>query len=234
MLDPCNGGLSFWFFGKTLNGVFALCHELRLPLFVFHHKVRDSNVSRTFWPRITTFHWAIRTGPLFNLSGYDIISFFRSEVIAKKLSKMPLPMALGLIFTKTFKRWAWHFCTPIEDMSLTNLPDMASLSWFRSAVKYNNTAQKCVELVRSAKSRIVRPLFNVESPNFTRTSMSSSLQPHWIWRHQLLPVGIYPSKFRNVGFGSNFSGTAFCLPHQLMGFLFLDWLRLRLATSFLS
>ena len=49
-----------------------------------------------------------------------------------------------------------------------------------------------------------------------------SLRPH---RHQLLPIDIYRNSKngRNAasdGFGSNFIGTAFCLPHQLVGILF--------------
>ena len=35
-----------------------------------------------------------------------------------------------------------------------------------------------------------------DSPNFTRTSIPTSLQPHRIWRHQLLPVGSHCEKYR--------------------------------------
>ena len=41
--------------------------------------------------------------------------------------------------------------------------------------------------------RISRERFDLESPNFTFTSIPVGLQPHWIWRHWLLPVGSYQS-----------------------------------------
>ena len=44
--------------------------------------------------------------------------------------------------------------------------DVTSCFW--SAIKY---CTKCVKQVRSAKSLIVRPLFKLESQDFTRTSM---------------------------------------------------------------
>ena len=56
---------------------------------------------------------------------------------------------------------------------------------------------------------------------------AQSLQPNRIWRHQVLPIGIYRSSEWTAentaasGYGSNFSGTAFCLPHQWVGFLLI-------------
>ena len=43
-----------------------------------------------------------------------------------------------------------------------------------------NTAYKRVKLDQPATSRITWPMFNVESPNFTRTSMPTYSTPHWI------------------------------------------------------
>ena len=60
-----------------------------------------------------------------------------------------------------------------------------------------------------------------------------SLQVRQIWRHQLLPIAIYRSLKKTAenvtshGFGSNFSGAAFCLPHHLVDILlfYLYYLR---------
>ena len=40
--------------------------------------------SRTVWPRITKFYTDIHTGSLYGHTGYDVTSYFRSEVIPKK------------------------------------------------------------------------------------------------------------------------------------------------------
>ena len=51
-----------------------------------------------------------------------------------------------------------------------------------------------------------------------------SLQPHWIWRHQLLQIGNYrssktSSNATSQGFGLNYSGAAFCLAQAIGGLL---------------
>ena len=48
-------------------------------------KVRQLHMSRTVLARITKFYKDIHTDLLCSYSGYDAISYFWSEVIAKKL-----------------------------------------------------------------------------------------------------------------------------------------------------
>ena len=71
-----------------------------------------------------------------------------------------------------------------------------------------------------------RILFNVESPNFTGTSTPTKPSEKSDMTSPATP-GQHLSKFEkpaenaaSEGFRSNFSGTAFCLPHQVVGFLF--------------
>ena len=96
-------------------------------------------------------------------------------------------------------------------------------------VGYNmqlNTAQRCVKSVRMAKNRIIGPLFNVESPHFTRIST-----PTYFASTQDMTssptFGRHFSRFEKTvenaasyGFVSNFSGATFCLTRRLVGFLF--------------
>ena len=79
----------------------------------------------------------------------------------------------------------------------------------------------------AATRRIIRPPLNMKSPNFTWAStptyytatpdMTSSATSG---RH-LSKFGKNDRKCRLRRFRMNFSGTAFCLPHQLVGFLLL-------------
>ena len=94
--------------------------------------------------------------------------------------------------------------------------------------KQLNTAQKCIKRVRPATSRMIRPLFNTELPNFTLSSMPR----HSTATPDMTSFGRHFSQFENrlkmpiyFGFRSRFSGTAFCLPNQLVGCL------LRISTT---
>ena len=80
-----------------------------------------------------------------------------------------------------------------------------------------NTAKKCVKRVPPAKSRIIRPMFNVVSLNFARMSMptKSTARPNIT---SSATSGRSQSKFWKTGenaasdgFESNSRGTAFCL-----------------------
>ena len=88
-----------------------------------------------------------------------------------------------------------------------------------------NTAQTCVKRVWQAKSRIIRPLFNVESPNFTWTSMPtwSAAIPDMT---SLAAFGRHLLKFEKqqkvpplMGLGRSFSGAVFRLAQPIGGFL---------------
>ena len=134
------------FVGKTLNGVSALCIDLHRPAsFVVHHKESGSNISKTVWPRITKFYRGIRTGTLFSHTEYDVTTYFRSEVIAIKLSKIPLPTASGGISREWFKRGSPNFTYLSGTISFTNLMDMtllAASSRLQNAIKYYTKVHK--------------------------------------------------------------------------------------------
>ena len=134
-------------------------------------------------------------------------------------------MASGGFYRERVKRGSRNFTRLSGIISLTNLPDITSLAASVGCKMQLNTAQKCVKLARRKKSRIIRPLFSIESPNLARTSRptyytaASDMTPPAASVRQL-------SKFKKAenaasdGFGSNFSGAAFGLANQLVGSAF--------------
>ena len=137
---------------------------------------------------------------------------------------MPYPTALGGISQEWYKQArTLKFYTYCEQLA----PQICRIRrhyCFQSAKMQLNTAKKCIKWVRLAMSRLIRPLFNVESPNYTRTSIHlcrPTIRPHRLRRHQLLHVGIYRRSKKTAenavsdGFGSNLSSPAFCMAHQL-------------------
>ena len=97
--------------------------------------------------------------------GHPYRSTLQSHRIAKKLSKMPHPMVSGRIYRELFGRQS-------RKKNYTLIRD-----------DQQNPAQKCVKRVRPAKSRIIRPQFNLESPKFymdIHTDLVYRLQPHRI------------------------------------------------------
>ena len=66
-------------------------------------------LDETAWPRITRFYTNIHTDQLYSHTWYEVTGPFRSEVIAKKLSKMPPLRASGGIFRERFQQGASHF-----------------------------------------------------------------------------------------------------------------------------
>ena len=92
--------------------------------------------------------------------------YFRSEVIAEK-------NCVGWNFSRTFQaRITTLYMCLSGTISPTNVSDMTSRAVSGRVRKMQlNTAQSTrKKLVRPAKSQIIRPLFNIESPNFARTS----------------------------------------------------------------
>ena len=103
--------------------------------------------------------------------------------------------------------------------------------YFRSAAKCNYILAKSDAENGSGrpKSRIIRPLFNVEIHagllySRTRYDVTS------YFRFALIKIRKTAENAACDGFGSKFSGAAFCLPHQLVGFL-LRILRSKSITS---
>ena len=84
-------------------------------------------------------------------------------------------------------------------------------------------AQKCIKRVRTAISRIIWPLFNLEAPNFTRSSKLTATPD----MTSPATSGQYLSKFEKKtaentvfdGFCSNCKGPAFFLAQPIGGLL---------------
>ena len=136
-------GSNYW----ILNIELLYYYRVRPPSFdIVHHKLSCSNISRTVWPRITTFYMDIHTDLLYSNNRYDVTNFFMSEVI----TKMPPPMASVGISREQFKG-SQNFTHLSETVGLTNLPDMKSLAAFLVGCKMQlNNARKCIEQVRPA------------------------------------------------------------------------------------
>ena len=56
----------------------------RRSFVVVHHKLNDSNISRTVRPRIIQFFTDIHVDRVYSHTGYDVISYFRSVGISSK------------------------------------------------------------------------------------------------------------------------------------------------------
>ena len=128
--------LPIHFLGKALNGVFALCHDLHPPSFiVVHHKMSGSYISRTVLPTITEFDTYIHTGLLCGCTGYDVTSYFWSEVIGKKLQNAT-SNGFGSNFSKRLKRGSWNL-THCWDNQPHKSAGYDVTSCFRSAATCN-------------------------------------------------------------------------------------------------
>ena len=53
---------------------------------VVRHKVRQSYISRTVWPRNTKIYTTLHTGRLYYNTGYDLTDYFRLAVIEVKIN----------------------------------------------------------------------------------------------------------------------------------------------------
>ena len=77
---------------KTPQGVLPISTKGPSAVFrrrgSFYHNVSGSNISKTVWPRNTKFYRHIRTDLLYSRTGYDVTSYFRSDVVAKKPSRL--------------------------------------------------------------------------------------------------------------------------------------------------
>ena len=115
----------------------------------------------------------MRISLIYNYTGYDITNYFRSEVIAKKkLSIIPPPLASGRISRERFLARTTIFFKLIGDNRPHNPAGydvtISASSRLPNVIKYCTKVRK---RVRTAKSRIIQPLFNLESPNVSRKSV---------------------------------------------------------------
>ena len=110
-------------------------------------------------------------------------------------------------------------------MSLTNLPDMTSLSVscrLQNATKY---CTKCAKLVRPAKSRIIRLLFSVESPNsdlvYSHTGYDGTSHIFCTSGRHLSKLEKRPNMSPSTASGRILVVRRFAQSNQLANFLFL-------------
>ena len=138
---------------------------------------REISSSNMVWPRITNYYKGIQTDIVNSRTGYDVIIYSRSEVIAKKnCRKYHFATASGGISRERFKPGWPNFAIFSRTICLTNLSDMTPLATsgrLQNATKYwllHKNAQKKTKSGR-IKSRIIRPLFDRESPKLAGTSV---------------------------------------------------------------
>ena len=151
-----HSSLSWVFPALSTNGVYASCHDLCLPSFVVVQQTRIywerfdlelPNLTRTPRP-------SCRVTPEMTSLATSVWKFCTKTV------ENAVADGAWSNFSKTIKARITKFHALIGSASSTELPIMTSLAaCFRSAAK------KWVKWVRPAKSLIVRPLFNLESPN---------------------------------------------------------------------
>ena len=86
----------------------------------FRHKVRQSYMSITVCPIITTFYTNLHTRRVYNHTGYDFTIYFRLAVIEvkKKRSNIPPPTVSGRISRAKFKPGSRNFYRFIGDNRL--------------------------------------------------------------------------------------------------------------------
>ena len=154
------------------------CDERHTPasswswLFVTH--LRQSCISRTVRPRITKFYTNLQIRRIYNHTGYDFTSYFRSEVILKKIRRKSRLRRLRVEFLEKGLIENHEILQAYWDYWIHKPARHYVTSCFRSAAKCTKillNSQSAQNASGRPKSRIIRPLFNLESPNFARTSM---------------------------------------------------------------
>ena len=82
----------------------ALCDDLRRPVSVVRHKVRQSYILRTICSESPSFTRTSIHPLLYTSTGSDVTTYFRSEVIAKTTVEMPPLTASGGISSERLVR----------------------------------------------------------------------------------------------------------------------------------
>ena len=153
-------------------------------------------ISWTVWARITKFYQNIHTDLHYTCAGHDVTIYFRSEATVKIPSKMPPQTASNGIYQEVLKRGSPNF------IRLSGTTDFSHKSawynvthYFRSAA---NAIQYCTKMMRETCPAGQRLKYFGHWLSQTRHMLHGhpccpSLRPQRIWRHQLLPIGIYRS-----------------------------------------
>ena len=103
------------------------------------HEISPSSFSREPFDRESpNFTWT-STDIVCSHTGFDVIIYFQSEVLAKELSKILPPTASGGICRERFKQGSLNFINLSRTICLINLPDKtspAASSRLQNAIKY--------------------------------------------------------------------------------------------------
>ena len=148
------------------------------------------------WAKITKVYRPSDANLPYICTGYDVISYFRSEATAKQSSKMSPQMASGGISRERFKRGSPNFTQKLSrTTSPKNLPDTTSLV---TSGRVQNPIKYCTKVMRKTRPVSQRVKYFGHCLSQIRHMSCghprwASLRSHRIWRHQLLPVGIYRS-----------------------------------------
>ena len=139
----------------------------------------------------------------------------------EKLSKLPLGLFWVVFLQNGLSNEREIFTNLATTTSLTKLPDLTSLaasSRLKNAIQYFTKVHKIAKFVRSANSRIIQPLCNVESPYFTQTSMLvRSMATSQVMSSATSGLHLLTFEKAVENAGSNFSCVPFCLPQPIGG-----------------
>ena len=94
-------------FRRNAIGVSRYWNRLRQYSFV-RHEIISSNISKTVWPIITKFYEDTHTDIVISHTGYDVIIYFRSEVIGEKQSILYPPTVSGGNSRERLKVGSWN------------------------------------------------------------------------------------------------------------------------------
>ena len=107
-------------------------------------------MSRKVCPRITKFYTDIHTDPLHSNTGMDDTNYFLLEVIAKKISKMPHPIASDGIYAERFKQGSSDFTQLLETIGRIHALDMTLLA---ASGRLQNAIEYCTKVRKNDSGR---------------------------------------------------------------------------------
>ena len=123
---------------------------------VRRHKVRQSHLSRTLWPRIIKFYVGTHTDLFYIHTRYDVTYCFRSEVLATKTIGIAAPTTSGGI-----SQFYMVIADVLPHKPAEYVTSLAVSSRLQNAIKYCTKVRKTAPACHRV---IIRPLFNLELP----------------------------------------------------------------------
>ena len=138
-------------------------------------------ISRTVWDRIIKFYKLT-------------ITTLGRKLPRKHRQNLPGHMASGGISREKFKQGYLNFTRLLRTTGSTTRSDMTSLvacGRLQNAIKYSTKVLR--KTGSDGQSQIILPLFNHTHQMLYWHPGWPDVQQHWIWHHELLPIGIYRS-----------------------------------------